>query len=108
MGRTDLGVATVDNPAPTRNTDMPAIAAAPALPREPPITNTCPKLPLLASRGRGGTNSATSGGVITFSLSDEVIASAGDPIGATTVGPSVKSPNMCAGRGAVNVTTASA
>ena len=43
--------------------------------------------------------------VITFKSSDETMASSGEPIGATHVGPSVSELNRCAGRGAVNVTT---
>ena len=46
-------MATVDKPAPARNAAMPAIAAAPALPVDPPSTSTWPKLPLFATRGPG-------------------------------------------------------
>src|SRR5512147_867856 len=108
MGRTDRGVAMVDNPAPTRSADMPAMAAAPALPNDPPITNTCPKLPLLASGRRGRSKDAMSSGVMTFRFSEDEIASGGEPIGVTIVGPSARRLNTWAGRGAVKVTTASA
>ena len=50
----------------------------------------------------------TSRAVIRLSWREEVTASSGDPIGATTVGPVVSMPKTCAGRGAVKVTTASA
>ena len=46
--------------------------------------------------------------MITFSCSDEMTASAGEPIFATTVGPEVSWPKICAARGAVNVTIESA
>src|ERR1700716_3807862 len=107
VARTDFGVATVDNPAPDRSTDIPAIAAAPALPSEPPMTRTCPYLPLLESTGRGASSGAMSRAVITFSCSDETMASSGEPMSATYVDPLVSELNTCAGRGAVNVTTAS-
>src|SRR5215472_9443640 len=45
-------VATVDNPAPGRKAAMPAMDTDRALPTDPPITSTCPKLPLLESAGR--------------------------------------------------------
>ena len=108
VGSTDFAVATVDNPAPARSAAMPAIAAAPALPSDPPITSTCPKLPLCASGGRGAMSGATSCGVVILSASDEVAASSGEPIGAMTIGPSHRCPKTWAGRGAVKVTTASA
>jgi hypothetical protein len=46
VANTDFGVATVASPAPTRKADIPAIAAAPAFPTDPPTTSTCPKFPL--------------------------------------------------------------
>ena len=64
VARTDLGVATVDNPAPARSTAIPAIATDPALPRDPPSTRTCPKLPLFESGGRGPISGAMSWAVI--------------------------------------------
>ena len=46
--------------------------------------------------------------MVTSSFSFDSIAASGDPIGATITGPRVSCPNTCAGRGAVNVTMASA
>ena len=45
-----FGVATVLSPAPARNAAMPAIAAAPDFPNEPPTISTWPYMPLLLSR----------------------------------------------------------
>src|SRR5262249_10737824 len=106
VGNTDFGVATVESPAPDRNAAMPAIATDPAFPTAPPITNTCPKLPLLAAAARGPIKEAISTALIKLSFSLVIIARGGDPIGATNTSPAVNSENTCAGRGAVKVTTA--
>ena len=108
MGKTERAVPTVTSPAPARNAENPAIAAAPALPTDPPITSTCPYIPLLESRGRGAISCVMSLNVIRESFSEDWIASSGEPIGAIRVGPKVRFPNTCAGRGAVKVTIASA
>ncbi len=49
----DSGQATVTRPAPARSAASPAMAAAPALPRDPATTSTWPNLPLFESRARG-------------------------------------------------------
>jgi hypothetical protein len=61
---------------------------------------------LFESRGLGANNSAISAAVIKFIFNDDRTASSGDPIGAITIGPFVRFPNTCAGRGAVKVTMA--
>ncbi len=101
---TEPGTATVASPAPARSVASPAIPAAPAFPIDPPSTSTRPNCPLAASRGLGTSRRATSSGVTSSSLSADCTASSGDPIWATNNGPLVRSPKMCAGRGAVNVT----
>ena len=108
LGNALFAVATVASPAPARNAAMPAIAAAPDLPSDPPTISTCPYMPLLLSMGRGAKNAARSCAVVTSSLSLDSMAASGEPIGATITGPRVSCPNTCAGRGAVNVTIASA
>ena len=108
VGSTDRGVATVERPAPARSAAIPAMAAAPDFPSEPPMMSTCPKFPLFASTARGAKQAWMSGQAITSRLSFDWIASAGEPIRPTTISPRVRSPKTCAGRGAVKVTMASA
>ena len=99
---------TVDNPAPARSAAMAAMAADPAFPTDPPSTSTCPKFPLFVARGRGPIKGAMSSAAITLSWSELTMAVSGEPIGMTSVGPSVRHPKRWAGRGAVKVTMASA
>ena len=94
-------------PAPARSAAIPAMAAAPDFPNEPPTISTCPYMPLLLSRLRGASSAAKSRGVVTSRFRLDTMASDGEPIGATTIGPRVSSPKTCAGRGAVKVTMAS-
>ena len=53
LGSTLRGTATVLSPAPARNAAMPAIAAAPDFPSEPPTISAWPYIPLFESIGRG-------------------------------------------------------
>src|SRR5271157_3853473 len=108
FGSALLAVATVTSPAPARSAAIPAIAAAPDFPSDPPTISTWPYMPLLLSRGRGASSDAKSRAVVTSSFNSAWIAASGEPIGATITGPRVSCPNTCAGRGAVKVTMASA
>ena len=51
----NMGDATVTSPAPALSAAIPAIAAAPVLPRDPAMTSTRPKSPLCESADRTGT-----------------------------------------------------
>ncbi len=57
------GAATLIRPAPDRNADWAAIAIAPVIPRQPPISNPRPKFPLCESIDRRGS----------FGRSEEVV-----------------------------------
>ncbi len=61
-GMAPAAEATVTRPAPARSAAMPAMAAAPVLPREPPTTSTCPNVPLCPQGGRGASNSRNMAG----------------------------------------------
>ena len=86
LGRALLLVAIVTSPAPARNAAMPAIAAAPDLPSEPPTISAWPYMPLLLSIGRGASNVIKSRAVVTSSFSFDSTAASGEPMGATTTG----------------------
>src|SRR5215213_1049482 len=66
-----MGVATVTSPAPLRNAASPVSDGAPAIPREPPSTNTRPKLPLWLSARRGAScgNGWAEASIIPFTAS---------------------------------------
>ena len=67
------------------------------------------RLPLFDSAGRGSISGAKSRAVITFSCSDETIASSGEPIACDVRRPRRSAAlKTCAGRGAVKVTIESA
>ena len=53
VGWTSAGVAMRTRPAPDRSAPAPQRAAAPAIPRDPAMTSTCPNRPLWLSRGLG-------------------------------------------------------
>ena len=86
VGRIDCATAAVTRPAPVRKAATELIEGAPDLPLAPPMTSTCPKRPLLESAGRGRS-------AIVLELPAQVrpvadsTASAGEPMGATTMGP---------------------
>ena len=54
VSRMISGTATRTSPAPPRSAAMPAIATAPAIPRDPPTISARPKSPFWASGRRGG------------------------------------------------------
>ena len=105
---TRAGVATVLNPRPHEGLPCPPSPQRPTCRtslRRSARGRTCP---CCCRAAAARADAAKSRGVVTSRFSAETIASAGEPMGATRIGPRVRWPKTCAGRGAVKVTMASA
>ncbi len=81
------------------------LPTCPAIRQRSAHVRTCP---CCCRQDDGASSAAKSRGVASSSASLLTMASGGDPMGAITMGPRVRSPKTCAGRGAVKVTIASA
>ena len=82
----DSAEATVTSPAPERNAEIPAMAAAPVFPRPPATTSTWPYMPLFEFGFRGANNSRNSPGSLRLSCALSRNCT-GEPISPTTISP---------------------
>src|SRR5262249_51674985 len=99
-----LGTAHVTSPAPTRSAALDAMVGAPDFPTEPPMISACPYSPLLEFSFRRGRRI----GGASFHINPifDVMASLGEPMLATTIGPRVRALKIPPGFRAVKVTMA--